>query len=242
MREHQKHIYYITGENIDAVKKSPFVERVISKGFEVIYMTEPINEFCMQHLNEYNGKKMILVTKEGLELDIDNDDEKQINYTILCTTIKDFLGNKIEKVYLTNRLVSSPCCIVSSQHGLSANMERIMKAQALHNTSHMDYMTGKKNFELNSTHPIIQTFLKKVKKDNNNKTVKDIIMLMYETAMLSSGFTLDDMSNHSDCIYHMIKLGLQIDDTELPNTNPTEINEPITIKTLESTTNMENID
>ena len=211
MKENQKHIYYITGENLESVKKSSFVEKIVSKGYEVLYMIEPIDEYCMMQLKEFDGKTMVSVTKEGLELPEDESEKKQmeedvVQYTSLCNKVKEILENKVEKVVISNRLTTSPCCVVSSQYGWSANMERIMKAQTLKDTSSMNYMIGKKHLELNPNHDIVKTLLEKVESDTD---VKDVVLLLYETSLLSSGFTLDDMTNHSDRIYDMIKLGFQ---------------------------------
>ena len=211
MKENQKHIYYITGENLEFVKKSSFVEKIVSKGYEVLYMIEPIDEYCMMQLKEFDGKTMVLVTKEGLELPEDESEKKQmeedvVRYTSLCNKVKEILENKVEKVVISNRLTTSPCCVVSSQYGWSANMERIMKAQTLKDTSSMNYMIGKKHLELNPNHDIVKTLLEKVESDTD---IKDVVLLLYETSLLSSGFTLDDMTNHSDRIYDMIKLGFQ---------------------------------
>merc|ERR1712043_81015 len=142
MKENQKDIYYITGENREIVTQSAFVERLKKRGLEVVYMTEPIDEYVVQQLKEYDGKNLVSVTKEGLELPEDEEEKKKreedkAKYEPLCKVMKDILDKKLEKVTVSNRLVSSPCCIVTSQHGWSANMERIMKAQALRDSSTM---------------------------------------------------------------------------------------------------------
>merc|ERR1712071_515054 len=162
MKEAQKSIYYITGENKDQVSNSAFVERVKKGGFEVIYMTEPIDEYVVQQLKEYEGKQLVSVTKEGLELPEDEAEKKKheedkAKFEGLCKVMKDILDKKVEKVVLSNRLVESPCCIVTSQYGWTANMERIMKAQALRDTSTMGYMAAKKHLEINPDHPIIES-------------------------------------------------------------------------------------
>merc|ERR1712121_29075 len=130
------------------------------RGFEVIYMTEPIDEYCVQQLKEYDGKTLVSVTKEGLELPEDEEDkkafeEKKTQFEDLCKVMKDILDKKVEKVNVSNRLVSSPCCIVTAQYGWSANMERIMKAQALRDTSTMGYMSAKKPLEINPDHTVV---------------------------------------------------------------------------------------
>merc|ERR1719494_1561384 len=219
MPEKQKHIYYITGESKESVANSAFVERVKKRGFEVIYMTEPIDEYCVQQLKEYDGKTLVSVTKEGLELPEDEEDkkafeEKKTQYEDLCKVMKDILDKKVEKVNVSNRLVSSPCCIVTAQYGWSANMERIMKAQALRDSSTMGYMAAKKQLEINPDHSIIQALRSKAEADKNDKSVKDLVMLLFETSMMSSGFSLEDPTIHASRIYRMIKLGLGVDDDE----------------------------
>ena len=219
MKENQKDIYYITGESRQIVDQSAFVERVRNRGFEIIYMTEPIDEYCVQQLKEFDGKKLVSVTKEGLELPEDEDEKKKREedkekYENLCKVMKDILDKKIEKVVVSNRLVSSPCCIVTSQYGWSATMERIMKAQALRDTSTMGYMAAKKHLEINPDHSIIKTLKAKVDQDKNDKSVKDLVTLLYETSLLASGFTLELPQQHADRIFRMIKLGLGIDEED----------------------------
>jgi len=219
MKANQKHIYYITGESKDQVANSSFVERVKKRGFEVVYMIEPIDEYVVQQMKEYDGKQLVSVTKEGLELPEDDDDKKKreedkAKFEPLCKVMKDILDKKVEKVVVSNRLVESPCCIVTSQYGWTANMERIMKAQALRDTSTMGYMTAKKHLEINPDHPVMETLRQKADADKHDKAVKDLVMLLYETALLSSGFTLEDPQVHAARIYRMIKLGLGIDEEE----------------------------
>merc|ERR1711931_41924 len=161
MKENQKKIYYITGESRETVSNSAFVERVKKRGFEVLYMTEPIDEYVVQQLKEYDGKSLVSVTKEGLELPEDEDEKKRREelktlFEGLCKVIQEILDKRVEKVIVSSRLVSSPCCIVTSQYGWTANMERIMKAQALRDTSTLGYMAAKKQFEINPEHSIME--------------------------------------------------------------------------------------
>merc|ERR1711937_483851 len=189
MNENQKDIYYITGESKDIVQKSAFVEKVRQRGFEVLYMVDPIDEYAVQQLKEYDGKKLVCITKEGLELPEDEEEKKKreelvAQFEDLCKVIKEILDKKVEKVVVSNRLVDSPCCIVTSQYGWSANMERIMKAQALRDTSTMGYMAAKKHLEINPEHSIMVSLKAKIDADKNDKSIKDLIVLLYETSLL----------------------------------------------------------
>jgi len=221
MKENQNQIYYITGESRETVENSAFVERVKKRGYEVLYMVDPIDEYAVQQLKEYDGKTLISVTKEGLELPEDEEEKKKLEedkakYESLCQRMKEILDKKVEKVVVSNRLVSSPCCIVTSQYGWTANMERIMKAQALRDTSTMGYMAAKKHMEVNPDHAIVRTLKEKCDADKNDKSVKDLVLLLFETALLSSGFALEDPHHHASRIHRMIKLGLGVDDDEVP--------------------------
>merc|ERR1719384_1801713 len=219
MKENQKSIYYITGESRDQVENSAFVERVKKRGYEVLYMVDPIDEYAVQQLKEYDGKTLVSVTKEGLELPEDEEEKKKLEedkakYESLCQRMKEILDKKVEKVQISNRLVSSPCCIVTSQYGWTANMERIMKAQALRDTSTMGYMAAKKHLEINPDHSIVETLRQKAEADKNDKSVKDLVHLLFETSLLSSGFSLEDPAIHAQRIHRMIKLGLGIDEDD----------------------------
>merc|ERR1711997_93414 len=217
MKENQKDIYYITGESKEVVAASAFVERLKKRGLECIYMTEPIDEYVVQQLKEFDGKNLVSATKEGLELPGDEEEKKKKEadkekYEPLCKVMKDILDKKVEKVVVSSRLVTSPCCIVTSQYGWTANMERIMKAQALRDTSTMGYMAAKKHLEINPDHSIVENLRQRAEADKNDKSVKDLVMLLFETALLSSGFSLEDPAVHAQRIHRMIKLGLGIDD------------------------------
>jgi len=219
MKENQKDIYYITGESKEVVAESAFVERLKKRGLEVVYMTEPIDEYVVQQLKEFDGKNLVSVTKEGLELPEDEEEKKKREadkekFEPLCKVMKDILDKKVEKVVVSSRLVSSPCCIVTSQYGWTANMERIMKAQALRDTSTMGYMAAKKHLEINPDHSIVENLRQRAEADKNDKSVKDLVLLLFETALLSSGFSLEDPAVHAKRIHRMIKLGLGIDEEE----------------------------
>jgi len=221
MKDVQKSIYYITGESREQVENSAFVERLRKRGYEVLYMIDPIDEYAVQQLKEYDGKTLVSVTKEGLELPEDEEEKKKLEedkakYEGLCKVMKDILDKKVEKVTVSNRLVASPCCIVTSQYGWTANMERIMKAQALRDTSTMGYMAAKKHLEINPDHAIVSNLKEKADADKNDKSVKDLVMLLFETALLSSGFSLEDPQVHANRIHRMIKLGLGIEEDDTP--------------------------
>ena len=219
MKENQKDIYYITGENKETVTNSAFVERLVKRGYEVLLMVDPIDEYSVQQLKEFDGKKLVCVTKEGLELPEDEEEKKRFEeqkaeFEPLCKVIKEILDKKVEKVAISNRLVSSPCCIVTSQFGWSANMERIMKAQALRDSSTMGYMAAKKHLEINPDHSIVKALKIRVDSDKNDKAVKDLVALLYETSLLCSGFSLEEPQVHGNRIHRMIKLGLGIDEDD----------------------------
>merc|ERR1712218_125502 len=150
--------------------------------------------------------------KEGKDKKKKKMEANKAKFEPLCKVMKDILDKKVEKVVVSNRLVSSPCCIVTSQYGWTANMERIMKAQALRDTSTMGYMAAKKHLEINPDHSIMESLRAKADVDKNDKSVKDLVLLLFETALLSSGFALEDPAVHSQRIYRMIKLGLGIEE------------------------------
>merc|ERR1712003_71684 len=219
MDDNQPGIYYITGESHQAVKTSPFLEKLKKKGYEVLYMVDPIDEYAVQQLKEFEGKKLLSATKEGLDL-ADNEDEKKSfeeakeKTEPLCKLMKEVLGDKVEKVVVSNRLADSPCVLVTGEYGWSANMERIMKAQALRDASQSQYMTSKKTMEVNPTNSITSALREKAEADQSDKTVKDLIWLMYDTSLLTSGFSLDEPAAFASRIHRLVKLGLSIDDDD----------------------------
>ncbi|KAH9550302.1 hypothetical protein CY35_10G064600 [Sphagnum magellanicum] len=216
MKERQKDIFYITGESHKAVENSPFLEKLKKCGLEVLFMVDPIDEYAVQQL-EYNCKKLVSSTKEGLKLD-ETDDEKKKKEEIkaqfegLCKLMMDILGDKVEKVLVSDRIVDSPCCLVTGEYGWSANMEQIMKAQALQDTSTSSYMSSKKTLEINPENGVMIELRKRADVDKLDQTVKDLVLLLFETALLTLGFSLHDPNTFGTRIHRMIKLGLSIDE------------------------------
>lgn len=219
MKEGQKSIYYITGESKASVASSPFLETLKKRGYEVVYMVDAIDEYVVQQLREYSGHKLVCCTKEGLELEHTDEEKKafeeqSLEFAGLTKLMKEVLHDKVEKVVCSERVTDSPCVLVTSEFGWSANMERIMKAQALRDSSMSTYMMSKKTMEINIGHPIMKELKSKSDSDKGDKTVKDLIWLLYDTALLTSGFSLDEPAQFSSRIHRMIKLGLSLDDEE----------------------------
>ena len=222
MKEKQDHIYFMASSSRSEAEKSPFVERLLNKGYEVLYFVDPVDEYTIQTLPEFEGKKFQNVAKEGLEFADDAESAKekfkelQESYKPLTDWLKDqALSDVVEKAVVSNRLVDSPCALVASQYGWSGNMERIMRAQAYAagkdaNTDF--YMKQKKTLEINPGHPLIKELLRRVANEKTvDQTTKDLARVMYESALLRSGFALQDSAGFASRIEKMLRLSLGVD-------------------------------
>jgi molecular chaperone HtpG len=223
MKEGQKGIYWISGESKDAVVNSPMLEYFRQKGIEVLFLTDPMDEYAFQQLKDYSDHKLICITKENCELN-ETDDEKKAfedlktKFEPACKKIKDILGKDCEKVTVSKRLVVTPCVIVTGEYGWTANFQRLMNAQALRDSSMSSYMQPKKTLEINAKHPVIVKITTALEADENDKTAKDMLSMLWETALLSSGFTLSNPATFSSRINRMVAVALEVADQleELP--------------------------
>uniref|UniRef100_A0A8C2NJP4 Endoplasmin n=1 Tax=Capra hircus TaxID=9925 RepID=A0A8C2NJP4_CAPHI len=244
MKEKQDKIYFMAGASRKEAESSPFVERLLKKGYEVIYLTEPVDEYCIQALPEFDGKRFQNVAKEGVKFD-ESEKSKESREAVekefepLLNWMKDkALKDKIEKAVVSQRLTESPCALVASQYGWSGNMERIMKAQAYQTGKDIStnyYASQKKTFEINPRHPLIRDMLRRVKEDEDDKTVLDLAVVLFETATLRSGYLLPDTKAYGDRIERMLRLSLNIDPDAKVEEEPEEEPEETTEDTAEDT-------
>lgn len=213
MKEDQTSIYYITGENLTQVRQSPFIEKLRKKGYEVLYMVDTMDEYLMQRIRDYKDKKMVCVTKEGTLLDDYTQEQREI-FKPVCEKIKELLGEKVDKVEISDRIVDTPAILLTTQYAWSANMERIMKAQALNNDPMMQYMKSKKTMQINPEHRIIKALVERFKDSElaQASTTKDIVTMLYESSLIHSGFGLEDPNLFVKRIHRMLELGLNLDD------------------------------
>jgi molecular chaperone HtpG len=220
MKEGQQDIYFITGESKAAVANSPFIEVLKKKGFEVIFMIDPIDEYVVQELKDFEGKKLKDCIEEGVEIGVNEEEKKEceeqkVAFEGLCKLIKEILGDKVEKVVVGTRISESPCTLVTGEFGWSVFMERIMKAQVLREPVMSMYMISKKTMEINPNHPIIIKLKKKSDLNKCDKTVKDLVCLLFDTALLTSGFSLEDPTQFGNRIHRIIDLGLSVEEDKM---------------------------
>jgi molecular chaperone HtpG len=220
MAPEQKTIYYITGDSKKKLESSPFLEEAKRRNVEVLFMVDPIDEYVMQQVKDYDDKKFVCLTKEGVKFDETEEEKKKkeeekASFEKLCKTMKEILGDRVEKVVLSDRLSTSPCILVTSEFGWSAHMEQIMRNQALRDSSMSSYMVSKKTMEINPNHAIVRELRRRVDTDLNDKTIKDLMFLLFDTSLLQSGFTLEDPSAYAERIHSMIKHGLELEDTDV---------------------------
>ena len=230
MKPGQKSIYYLAGESREALEKSPFLEKLLQKDLEVIYFTDPIDEYTMQNLTEFDDFKFSNASKDDLKFGDDTEAAKA-RLKKVKEEFKDFTkwwkeilpSEEVEAVKISNRLVTTPCSVVTSKYGWSANMERIMKAQALSDDGRMAYMRGRKTLEINPGHPIIKALKEKSEDDAGDEDTKRTALIMYETALLESGFMFEEPKGFAGRLFDMVRrdLGVEADaEVEEPDVEP----------------------
>ena len=208
MPEEQNSIYFVAADNKDAAEASPFLEKLKKKGFEVLYLLDPIDEVAMANLATFKEKQIVDASKEALDLGEESEDEKKkqeelaAEFKGLTDWMKETLGEQVEKVEVSNRLTDTPCVLVTSKFGWSANMERIMKAQAMGDNRAQDYMKGKKTMEINPSSPVIAQ-LKKLKESGASEA-KENCQLLFDTALLTSGFSIEKPSVFASRVFKLM--------------------------------------
>ncbi len=201
----QKNIYYLDGESLESLSSSPLIELMNKQGLEVLLLTEPIDPFLVQNLKDYKGKPLVSVSKElVLDWDPTQEDHFHQKFNPLCTHIKSILGNKIEKIVISKRLIDSPCALSTSEFGWSARMEQIMKTQTMRDSSMHSFMASKKILELNPTHFIIQNLQETFSENPDDRSISTLSWILYDTALLTSGFSLPNPKDFVQRIYQVI--------------------------------------
>lgn len=215
MKPGQKSIYYMAADNVDVARYSPFVEKLVADGYEVLYLTEAVDEACVTNLQKFGEHELVDVSKEGVNIDEGDEGKKKSEEeasTMRDVTdfLKKALGERVEKVTVSNRLLDSPCAVVTSKFGWSANMERIMKSQALGDNRAMEYMKGRKIMEINPRHSIIKG-IKALLADNDRERASDLAELLYETALITSGFQVDSPRDYAVKVFTLMHIALGVE-------------------------------
>merc|ERR1719231_1805285 len=224
MKDDQKNIYYISGEDKESLLKSPSVEKLLSKDIEIIFMTDSVDEYTVQHLTEFEGKRLINASREGLKLDDSDKDKKREEkykemFKPLIDFAKDLLGKKVEKVAISKHLVQSPVVVLSADYGWTAQMEKVMKSQAFADQSKFEFMKSKRMFEINPRHPMIVELNSRLKeKPEGDEAITDMVMSLYQSAVISAGYQLmpEDAMDFGERVGRMVSSGLNVaEDAEL---------------------------
>tara|TARA_B100000902_G_scaffold399439_1_gene470292 strand:- start:1290 stop:3197 length:1908 start_codon:yes stop_codon:yes gene_type:complete len=202
MKDGQENIYFITGQSISSLSNSPFIEKLKEKGYDVLYFVDPIDEYMIQNMKEYEKIKLVDVSKEVIEF---NNDEDMSDNKGLVNYLKRILEKKVQDVKISNRLNDTPCVLVTTEQGWSANMERIVKSQALRNNEMDHFMTSKKILEINLNHIIFKTLLDKYEDEDNKEECDEIVNILFDTALINCGFMLDEPSDFASKINNMIE-------------------------------------
>merc|ERR1719230_2826 len=236
MKEDQKNIYYISGEDKDSLLKSPSVEKLLSKDIEIIFMTDSVDEYTVQHLTEFEGKRLINASREGLKLEEGDKEKKREEmykemFKPLIDYTKELLGKKVEKVSISTHLVSSPVVVLSADYGWTAQMEKVMKSQAFADQSKYEFMKSKRMFEINPRHPMIIELNNRVKDSNADDSTKDMVISLYLSGVIAAGYQLtpDDAQDFSERVGRMVTSSLGVDsdaelapEPEVPDEEPAE--------------------
>merc|ERR1712232_148901 len=228
MQESQESIYYMSGESLDTMKKSPALQMFLKKDLEVLMLSDHLDEPCIQKLADYEGKKFVSIQKADVKLDETEEEKKRLSklkdmYKPLTDwwkeTLTDFTekgamkdaGVKIEKVEISKRLTESPVVVVTSQFGYSAQQEKVMKAQAFQNKDQLGMMSGRKTLEVNPNHPVVVDLLAKVKADKEDKAALDTAQVLFQTALIESGYEIADPSALVNRVYRLMSKELGVD-------------------------------
>jgi len=224
MKEDQKNIYYISGEDKESLLKSPSVEKLLAMDIEIIFMTDSVDEYTVQHLTEFEGKRLINASREGLKLEEGDKEKKREEkykemFKPLLDYAKDTLGKKVEKVQISKHLVQSPVVVLSADYGWTAQMEKVMKSQAFADQSKFEFMKSKRMFEINPRHPmIVELNTRLAEKPEGDNLIKDMVMSLYLSAVVSAGYQLmpEDAQDFGERVGRMVGSGLNVEsDAEL---------------------------